>query len=288
MSTQPSQGIRWCLPVLLLKKLNCEVEIHPSFTGSDGTVDFCVSNGGQKFYLEATTTLKGQGQLRPSEIEYDAVEKIREEIKEPHSDVDLVTHGALQKSLGKKYLVDKVCETLKSHSPEEVRELSERYYNHPPQATITEDGWRMEIFLRPPGHPSGVGQILIPFRPAACDGSQSLSSALKKKAKEWREKKIENEMFIIAINACHLEYSRGEEVEAIYGQSIDDDSQQEFRTELRGTSGIIVFDNLTLGNEEIATLKFFRNGSHRIPESFDDLLNKDSADGWAGINFLEI
>lgn len=272
----------------LLKKCNCEVEVHPTFTCCTGKVDFCATYGDEKFYLEATTILKGQGQLRSSEVEYDAIRKIREEIIRPHSDVKLKFRGSYQKFLSKKCLVTMVRETLKSHTPEEVRMHFERCRNQIPQANFTKDGLKMEVFLTPPWHPSGVGEVLLPEGSVAGDGSLSLHSALKKKAKKWRKKKVENEMFLIAINACHGKYSRGEEVEAIYGQSIADGGQQEFRDELRGASGIIVFDNLTLGNEEIASLKLFRNGNHRIPECLEFLEDKDSADGWTEINFLEI
>ncbi len=56
----------------ILQRLNCNVEIHPPFSGTDGTVDFRVTHGQDRFYVEATVCGVNRRILRSNTNEEDA------------------------------------------------------------------------------------------------------------------------------------------------------------------------------------------------------------------------
>ncbi len=73
----------------MLRRLDCNVTVHPCFPGAGGTVDFGVTGDREAFFVEATVCGIGQGVLRLNANEEDAVRKITEAFPEPHSDIRL-------------------------------------------------------------------------------------------------------------------------------------------------------------------------------------------------------
>ena len=250
----------------MLHRLNCHVVIHPRFSETDGTVDFRVTHGQDVFYVEATVCGIGQGVLRSNANEEDAVRKIRETLINPHSDVWLYTTGELGKTLRKQRLVKPINELVESSNPDEVRRLQGESRWRRPGISINQGDWRMDVYLSPPVASDGRGQIWGPGRVGPVDGSSPLEKALSKKAKDWRQKKLEQEMFLIAVNACHADYTWGDERNAIYGHPDPIVDQEAFAKSLSCVAGVIVFGNATLGRERVAPLQMYRNQDSRIPE----------------------
>ena len=129
----------------ILRRLDCIIEVEPSFPGTDGTVDFRATNDGQIFHIEATVCGIGQGILRSNSNEQDAVQKIKDNLNLPHSDIWLNADGELRTTLGKKRVVKPFKDLVDKFSAEEVRNIyatygmigAQRYLS----ADITEGNW---------------------------------------------------------------------------------------------------------------------------------------------------
>ena len=143
----------------VLRRLGCRAEVHPDFAGTQGKVDFGVTHGEESFYVEATVFGIEQGILRSNANEEDAVRKIREAIRCPHSDVWMDAEGELLKTLGKNRLVGPVQELLDSCSPDAVFGLGEVHSWHRPQTSIQEGDWKLDIFLARPIASNRKGQV---------------------------------------------------------------------------------------------------------------------------------
>ena len=263
----------------MLRRLGCHVDVHPPFSGTKGTVDFRVAHGQDSFYVEATACGVHQGLLHSNANEEDAVRKIRDALGEPHSDVWLHATGELRKTLGKDRLVHPVKDLLRRYRPDDVRRRREEPPWRAPRSSIRENGWRLDVRLRPPVASNGRGQIFGPGRTGAVDGSSPLKTALTKKANDWKEKTLERETFLIAVNVCHSEFSwyDGDALDILRALYCDQDGQgysREFRRELRCVTGIIAVNNAVLGNEVGAVVRLFRNGDANIPRCLHFLLEE--------------
>ena len=250
----------------MLCRLGCRVEIHPKFTDTRGTVDFRAGHGNDTFYVEATVSgILREGVLWGTANEQDAVDKIRAAFTGAHSHVHLATEGQLRKTLSKQRLLKPIRHLLESTSAEEVQ--SPRLYGRRPQVTISEGEWEMRVSLSPPAAEHGRCHVRGPARGGAVDGAMPLQKALGKKAEDWKNKGLEQESFIVAINACHSDYSWGAESRAIYGRhDAEADACAEFPKPLDRVAGVIVFGNATLGKECSAPVKLYENRDRRVPE----------------------
>ena len=266
----------------MLRRLNCCVDIHPRFSGTEGTVDFRVTYGQDRFYVEATVCGINQGILRSSSNEEDAVRKIKNAFNEPHSDVWLHATGELRRTLGKHRLVHPIKDLLRSYDADDVRRLEGESPWAPwarPQTSISESGWRLDVHLRPPIASSGRGQIWGPSRVGPVDGSSTLAKALSKKAEDWKKKGLEQENFLIAVNVCHSDFSwyasdAIDIMRALYCDLKEQRCGSEFRRDLRHVTGIIAFNNGVLGKEIDTTVRIFRNGKANIPNCLHFLLEE--------------
>ncbi len=143
----------------VLRRLGCDVEIHPDFAGTRGKVDFGVSHGEDSFYVEATVCGTEQGILCSNANEEDAVRKIREAIPCPHADVWIDAEGELLKTLGRRCLVGPVRDLLGSYSLDAVFGLDEVNSWQRPRTTIQEGNWKLDISLARPIASDGRGRV---------------------------------------------------------------------------------------------------------------------------------
>ena len=261
----------------ILKRLDCSVEVEPSFQETSGTVDYFVTNREEKFYVEATVCGLEQGILHSNENEQDAVGKIQAKLTNPHSDLWLSAEGELRETLGTKRVIEPFQELLRRCTAEDVRRLRLKGYR--PYTEIKENGWVLEGYLDPPIATDGMGQVHGPMRGGVADASGPLHKALAKKAEDWREKNLYDEIFLIAVNVCHLEFEWKENDtmdirRALFAVPGEEGQSGEFRDELRHVNGVIVFGNAVLGNEIGSRVRLFRNGNAKIPTCLDFLLEE--------------
>ena len=260
----------------MLRLLGDDVEVHPDFAGTDGTVDFRVAHGESSFYVEATVCGFNRGALRSNANEEDAVRKIRENLHTPHSDIWLSAEGELSKTLSRSRVIEPFWELLKKYTADEVRQRLLVYgLAHAEQhlsISIEEGNWRLEGFLAPPIASNGQGQVFGPSRSGTADGAEPLQRALAKKVDDWKEKRLVNEAFVIAVSACHSEFFWGDERSAIFGnRDLASDENTSF-TSWSKVNGVIVFDHAVLGAERGSRVKLYRNGSMPIPDCLEFLV----------------
>ncbi|MDE0250346.1 MAG: hypothetical protein OXK72_04990 [Gammaproteobacteria bacterium] len=260
----------------VLHRLGCDVEIHPYFEGTHGKVDFGVTYAENSFYLEATVCGIEQGILRSNANEEDAIQKIKDAIPCPHSDVWLDAEGELLKTLGSHRLVGPVQDLLDSYSPNAVPGLYEVHPFHRPRTMIQEGNWKLEMSLVRPIASDGRGQIRGPGRGGPVDGASPIARALRKKAEDWTGKRRDDAIFIIAVNVCHSEYSSGDELTAIYGSLDPVVGQNRFSRPLSRIAGVIVIGNAILGQERGAPVRLYENPDRGIPECLQFLQKETS------------
>ena len=254
----------------ILFRRNCRIDIHPSFAGTDGTVDFHVANDKDEFYVEATVCGIGQGILSSNANEEDAVRKIKASLVDPHSDLWLSAEGELTITLSKHRVLKPFRGLLDRYTADEVRKLcpnpgwahEQRLSSEP----IVEGNWRLKGYLAPPIASDGKGRVRGPIRGGLAEGAGPLKTAIEKKVDDWKEKELREEMFVIAVNACHSEFSWGDESDAIFGNRELVSDRRVFADMLAEVNGVIVFDNAVLGAERGARVKLYRNGNMSIPK----------------------
>ena len=261
----------------MLRLLKCHVDVHPHFEEAKGTVDFCATRGTERFYLEATVCGFGRGTLHSNPNEEDAVHKIRSAFSHLHSDVWLDATGELRKTLGTPRLINPINKLLGSYSPDDVRRQNVESWplRPPPRISIIEKGWRLDVHLRPPIASDGRGQILGPSRGGPVDGSSPLVEALSEKVEDWREKGLDQEKFLIAVNICHSEFSDTTDImPALYHDLDEHGNGREFRRDLRRVTGVIALSHSVLGAEIGTAVRMFRNGDANIPDCLRFLLEE--------------
>ncbi len=114
------------------------------------------------------------------------------------------------------------------------------------------------------------------------EGAEPLKTALAKKVADWKEKELSEEMFVIAVNACHSEFSWGDESDAIFGNQELVSDRSVFADNLAEVNGVIVFGNAVLGAERGARVKLYRNGNMSIPECLQCLVSETALGGLLG------
>lgn len=262
----------------ILKRLDCTVEVEPSFPKTSGTVDFYVTNHQEHFYVEATVCGVGRGILSSNTNEQNVVQKINEYLKDPHSDIWLSATGELRTTLGKKRVVEPFEKLLKTYTADDVRSLYSEWgwaiVQNRLSTAIKEGDWVLEGYLAPPIASDGRGQIRGPDRVGVVDGFPPLAKALDKKAEDWRKKKLEKEIFLITVNVCHSEFWWGDERDAMFGRSTPISGEGAFSNHLSRVSGVIVFDYAVLGAERGSRVKLYSNKNKRIPECLRFLLHE--------------
>ena len=182
--------------------------------------------------------------------------------------------------MGKKRVFESFKELLKTYTADDVRRLYSEWgwaiAQNRLSTAIKEGDWVLEGYLAPPIASDGWGQIRGPDRVGVVDGSPPLAKALEKKADDWGKKKLEKEIFLIAVNVCHSEFWWGDEKEAIFGRSTPISEQEAFSEPLSRVSGVIVFGNAVLGAERGSRVKLYENMGKRIPECLRFLLQERS------------
>lgn len=267
----------------VLRRLGCDVEIHPEFAETSGTVDFGVAHGEDSFYLEATVCGLEQGILRSNANEEDAIRKIRDAIPCPHSDVWIDAEGELLKMLGKRRLVDPVQDLLESCSPDAMLSFDEAHSWQRPRTVIQEGNWRLDISLVRPIASDGRGRIHGPGRCGSVDGAPPIAESLRTKKKAWTKKKRDDARFVIAVNVCHSDYWLEDEVRAIYGRLDPVVGQDRFSRTLRRVAAVIVIGNGTFGRERVAPVRLYENPDRGAPECLRFLRQEISLGGLIGL-----
>ena len=264
-------------------RLNCHIEVHPCFEETDSTVDFCVTHGAERFYTEATVCGISRGTLYSNTNEKDAIRRIKESVAKPHSDVFLHAEGNLIKTLSMKGFISKIENLLKKYPASRVKELESDSGNFHPEISISEGDWRLTAYLAPPIDSSGKGQVFDLSRGGAFDGSMPLRRALSKKYEDWKKKKLNHDVFLVALNICHADYIQGDEKEAIYGRDDAVVGRDAFVKRLSNISGVIAFNRATLGNECSARVKLYRNSNRSVPKCLEFLKRETSLGKLLGV-----
>ena len=268
----------------VLQRLGCVIEIEPGFSGTEGTVDFRVTKNGQIFHIEATVCGIGQGIFHSNSNEEDVVQKIKDNLISPHSDIWLDADGELNATLGKKRVVQPFNDLLDKNPAEEVRRIHARYGllgAYPQLSTeITEGDWVLKGFLVPPRTSHCKGKILGVSRGGPVDGVTPLKMALLKKEKDWKEKQLKKEIFLIAVNYCHSEFFQGDEKQAMYGHN-DIKEHEEFSELSSYVNGIMVFSHER--PRKNSPVRIYQNGNKCIPECLQFLLQERKLGGLLGI-----
>lgn len=270
----------------LLCRRNCRIDIHPSFAGTEGTVDFHVASDKEEFYLEATVCGIDQGILHSNANEDDAVRKLKANLVNPHSDLWLSAEGKLNQTLSKQRVLEPFQRLLNRYTAGEVRRLCPgpgwAHEQRQLSVSIVEGNWRLEGCLASPIASDRRGKIHGPSRGGAVGAAESLKTALAKKVSDWKKKELREEMFVIAVNACHSEFSWGDETDAIFGNQKLVSGCSVFANKLAEVNGVIVFGNAVLGAERGARVKLYRNGNMPIPECLQCLVSERTLGGLLG------
>ena len=258
----------------LLRRLKCEVDIEPELPNSQQRLDFHATHTNERFNIEATVSGFGKGQLMSSRNEDDLVEKLRHAFPSTHSDVLLEAEGELRETLSAVPFVKRLRNLLSRFTADEVRSIYVRGWQDEFLCEeIPHGDWLLRAWLSPPVRESRDGRIIGPGRSAVCDGWTPLYSSLCKKARKWKRFDFCATPFLLAVNACHSEFTWYEYdiLRALYE---DPESPVAFHRSLSCVSGAMVFENVVLGNEVAARVRLFRNGDSRIPECLKFLLEE--------------
>lgn len=250
----------------VLRRLDCDVEVHPCLPRTLGTVDFRAVHGQDEFYIEATVCGVGQGLLRSNDNERDAERKIRKSFSAPHSDVRLRTTGDLERTLSSHRVSEPIEKLLAAHTQEDVLRSWE-----PPKTVIEEGDWKLEAeLLRPTGR-GCRGVIRGPNRTASVDGVAPLANALSKKAEDWKRRKMPDEAaFLIAVNVCHSDSSLSDREEVIYKRTASGMDRTMFADYLTRVAGVIFFSRATLGRGT-ARVRMYGNPQRHVPDCLEFL-----------------
>ncbi len=248
----------------MLRRLDCNVTVHPCFPGAGGTVDFGVTGDREAFFVEATVCGIGQGVLRLNANEEDAVRKITEAFPEPHSDIRLRVEGRLGRTLGRHRVVAPIRKLLDSCPPDEVKRLHLGWT--PPETAVEEGDWLLEAELLPATGREGKGVIWGPSGGGSADGVAPLAKALSRKAEDWKRKGLDEKSFLIAVNVCHADFFLADREAAIYRRSHAGLDRTAFRDSLSGVAGVVVFSHATFGMERSAPVRMFPNPNRRSPD----------------------
>ena len=260
----------------ILRRLGCVIEIEPGLPGTNGKVDFRVADKSQEFYIEATVCGIGQGSLHSNENEHDAVEKLRKHLRKPlQSELWVSTEGELKRTLGIEF-VKQFQNLLDKHTPEEVVNI---HREHGPQLAsyflsteFSQGDWVARGRLYPAYPSSGPGRVWGPVRSACTNGVEPITTALKKKVKNWKKGGIKDRDFLIAINVCHSDAFSDDPEQAIFGRTRSAERNENFLEFLSCANGVLVFYQATLGNERSAPVRLYQNGNRNIPECLQFLL----------------
>ena len=231
----------------------------------------------------------GRGSLAETDAEEDALQKIKQNLAAPHSDVWLSATGQLRRRLRKTRvtcMVKPFQELRRRFTADEVKRLHLEYgaawaWSHLSDS-VEKENWALHGYLAPPIASDGQGQVRGLGKGGAVDGAAPLGDALKRKFDDWKEKKLPEEIFLVAVNVCHSEFYWGDQMSAIFGPTYPIGKQDGFSGSLSGIDGVIVFDNMVLGAERSARVKLYQNGSRHIPECLRFLLRERRSDDLLG------
>lgn len=260
----------------MLKRLDLIVEIERELLRTDKKIDFFVcprpGENGRSVYLEATVSGFGQGQMSSNRNEQDAVEKLSQYFRSPHSDILLKAEGTLDHTLGKQDIVRPFQELLEQYGPDEVRQLysTGRQWKKP-HCEIKDGSWVLTGYLDPPRSSSGGGQVFGPVRSGAGGGSRAIRDALLEKASDWKNVDLQGIPLLVAVNGCHSElpWNDPDAIEvrrALFKEPNGEECTGEFHKSLRCLYGVIVFYHAVLGNERSSRVQLFGNKDADIPE----------------------
>ena len=107
------------------------------------------------------------------------------------------------------------------------------------------------------------------------EGIRLVSTALAKKAKDWRHVDFDGRPFFVAINACHSDFWNADDraaERALFGESGEPTVDGRFAGNLENLNGVVLVNNGVLGNEDNALVRVFRNGTKPLPGCLRPLL----------------
>ena len=259
----------------LLKISGHEVCVEPALANGRYKPDFLAVGGSRAFYLEATVCGQGEhnaGALRATANEIDAVEKIRLALQEEkvhmHSHLWLEAEGDLDRKFSKRDISKPFVDFLKRTNAEEVERSFESGLLL--KEVFTYGGWTLRGRLDPKFSRSAVGHVLGPARSAMGDASDAINTSLARKAKKWRRMGPgRDEVLVIALAVCHSHHfsNDGDEIRAIVRNPANQFRTAPWRDELRGVTGVLFVDNVSLGNELRTRARLVQSPDRNLPES---------------------
>ena len=259
----------------LLTTTGHEVCVEPALADGRYKPDFLAALGSNAFYLEATVCGQGAqnaGALQATTNEIDAVEKIRSALQEQevhmHSHLWLEAEGDLDRTLSRRKVGKPFIDLLKHTSADEVARSIEAGLSL--EEVFSCVGWTLRGRLEPKPSKGAVGHVWGPARSAMGDASDVIGTSLASKAKEWRRNGPGRDgVLVIALSVCHSHYfwNDGDEMRAIAKDPMDQTPNAHWRDDLRGVSGVLFVDNVSLGNELRTRARLVKNPDRHLPES---------------------
>ncbi len=259
----------------LLTTSGHDVCVEPALADGRYKPDFLAGRGGKAFFLEATVCGQDEqnaGDLRATTNEMNAVEKIRSALKDAgvhmHSHLWLEAEGRLDRTLKKREIGKPFIDFLKRTSGDEVGNSFEA--GLPLQEVFTCGDWTLRGRLDPKPSKGTVGHVWGPARSAMGGASDAIRASLAEKAKKWRRNGPGRDgILVIALSVCHSHYfwNDGDEMRAITKDPMDQTPNAHWRDDLRGVSGVLFVDNVSLGNELQTRARLVQNPDGHLPES---------------------
>lgn len=259
----------------LLTTSGHDVSVEPALAGGRYRPDFLAVCESKAFYLEATVcgqSEKNAGALRATTNEIDAVKKIRSALQEEkvhmHSHLWLEAEGHLDRTLSKSVVGKPFIALLKRTNAEQVERSVAA--GQPLREMFRCGGWTLRGHLDPDPSGSAAGRVWGPARSAMGGASEAIASSLAKKAKAWRRNGPGPDgILVIAVSVCHSHYfwNDGDEMRAIAKDPTNESPTAPWRDDLRGVSGVLLVDNVSLGNELQTRARLIENPDRSLPAS---------------------
>ena len=98
-----------------------------------------------------------------------------------------------------------------------------------------------------------------------CRRSEANQYGLEEKVKNWEEGKIQDHIFLIAINVCHSDSFSDDLEQAIFGHpEFAGDAEENFLEYLSCVNGVIVFRNARCVMSATPQVRLYKNGKRII------------------------
>ncbi len=206
----------------ILKKINCEIEIHPTLNnGSTSKPDFLVKTpDGVEFYLEAVLASEYDDDMIAAEKRKDVVLDTINKLKSPNFFIGISAEGNPDTPPKGKPLRKYLDQWLLSLDPDIViNEIEHKGHDFLPSTTWDHEGWKIEFKAIPKRSDSREkdGNVIGVLSGGArwVDSWTPMRNAITSKGNHYGKL---DKPFLIAINSDTSSMNRINEMQALFGQ----------------------------------------------------------------------